>query len=227
MKTKMKWIGLCLSLVLVISTGADGYYGKALCDNPDYKCIQVQTDDTWARLFPNLRDREIVKRLNRMNIELRYRDWIVVPKNLEQTSLMDISPLAQHKDTGGKKLIYVSLSKAAFGAYDASGDLIFWGPVSAGKDYCASIHAPCKTVTGSFRIYRMQGPDCVSSEYPVATHGGAPMPYCMHFYRGYVIHGSVLPGYRSSHGCLRVFFEDAKWLNEHFVKIGTKVRIVA
>ena len=59
------------------------------------------------------------------------------------------------------------------------------------------------------------------------------MPYCMHFFRGYALHGSsTVPGYRASHGCIRMFIEDARWLNEEFIDIpysdeykGTKVII--
>ena len=61
------------------------------------------------------------------------------------------------------------------------------------------------------------------------------MPYCMHFFRGYALHGSeVVPGFRDSHGCVRLFIEDAKWLNEEFIIvpraggiIGTRVIVNA
>ncbi len=50
------------------------------------------------------------------------------------------------------------------------------------------------------------------------------MPYCMHFSGGYALHGSpTVPGYNASHGCVRLFTEDAKWLNQHFVDIGSTV----
>jgi lipoprotein-anchoring transpeptidase ErfK/SrfK len=75
----------------------------------------------------------------------------------------------------------------------------------------------------------------VSTAFPRRAdgfHGGAPMPYCMHFYRGYALHGSTtVPGYRASHGCIRMFIEDARWLNEEFIDLpysnqkGTKVVI--
>ena len=59
------------------------------------------------------------------------------------------------------------------------------------------------------------------------------MPYCMHFWRGIALHGSEeVPGYSASHGCVRLFIQDARWLNEEFVdlpgaggKIGTRVII--
>jgi lipoprotein-anchoring transpeptidase ErfK/SrfK len=57
----------------------------------------------------------------------------------------------------------------------------------------------------------------------------------MHYFRGYALHGSSsVPGYRASHGCVRMFIEDARWLNEEFVTIsedsfmkGTRVVITA
>lgn len=53
------------------------------------------------------------------------------------------------------------------------------------------------------------------------------MPYCMFFHGGYALHGSYkVPGYDDSHGCIRLFIDDARWLNEEFVKIGiTKIVI--
>ena len=49
------------------------------------------------------------------------------------------------------------------------------------------------------------------------------MPFCMHFYRGYAFHGATaVPGYRASHGCIRLFIEDARWLNNEFIDVGAK-----
>jgi lipoprotein-anchoring transpeptidase ErfK/SrfK len=43
---------------------------------------------------------------------------------------------------------------------------------------------------------------------------------------GYAFHGSPkVPGQNASHGCVRIFTDDAKWLNENFVEIGTTVII--
>ena len=46
------------------------------------------------------------------------------------------------------------------------------------------------------------------------------MPYCMFFHEGYALHGGTLPGHHASHGCLRLYTEDAEWLNEMFVTAG-------
>ncbi|MDP1574826.1 MAG: L,D-transpeptidase [Coxiellaceae bacterium] len=202
---------------------APQYYGKNLCGYPGFTCVKIKRGDTWERLFPNAKQRELVMRFNRTNIPLNYRSWIVVPDNLSSLNPMELSPFPLTRDTHGKKLIYVSLNKQAFGAYDANGKLVHWGPISGGRGYCADIGIPCNTATGNFKIYRKQGGECISSKFPVETKGGAPMPYCMHFNGGFAVHGSTLPGYNASHGCVRLFPEDAKWLNQDFANIGTPV----
>ena len=135
----------------------------------------------------------------------------------------------------GEKTIYVSQQKLAFGAYDENGELVWWGPLSPGSGHCKGIAGACHTPTGSFRIIRKQDVDCMSSVFPRndGEIGGAEMPYCMHFFLGYALHGSdVLPGYPASHGCVRLFIDDARWLNEEFIDIpraggikGTRVVI--
>lgn len=198
------------------------YYGQSLCSYPGFTCVKVKRGDTWERLFPDAREREIVMRLNRTNIPLNYRSWVVVPDNLSSVNNLELSPFPMQRDTHGKKLIYVNLTKQAFGAYDANGKLVHWGPVSGGRGYCADV-GTCNTATGTFKIYRKQGEECVSSKFPIETDGGAPMPYCMHFHNGFALHGSTLPGYHASHGCVRLFPEDARWLNQEFAPIGTTV----
>lgn len=215
----IKWVSCALLLLSQVAHA--GYYGRHLCGYDGFQCIQISRGDTWRSLFPNERDRELVKRLNRTNVALKYRSWIVVPTNLRNLSNKDLSPFPLHRNTNGERLILINLSKHAFGAYTKNGELVHWGPVSGGKGYCQDSGA-CNTVLGSFKIQRKQGESCISSKYPLPT-GGAPMPYCMHFYRGFALHGSTLPGFHASHGCVRLFFEDAKWLNHHFGKIGTRV----
>lgn len=219
-------VGLLTTGLVTSSAAIAGkYYGKHLCGYPGFKCVKVKKGDTWVGLFKNRRDREIVMRLNRTNVALKYRSWIVVPTNLRNISNLDLSPFQTRRNTNGKKLLLVNLNKHAFAAYNTSGQLVHWGPVSGGKGYCPDVGRRCGTITGNFKIYRKQGPKCVSSKFPIETNGGAKMPYCMHFFRGFALHGSTLPGYHASHGCIRLFFDDAKWLNLHFLGMGTPVRV--
>jgi len=40
------------------------------------------------------------------------------------------------------------------------------------------------------------------------------------------MHGSTLPGYHASHGCIRMFEDDAHWLNKEFTEKGTIIQVV-
>ncbi len=110
----------------------------------------------------------------------------------------------------------------------SNGKKIKSGRASGGKSYCPDIGRGCRTIVGTFRVISKKGPGCKSTRFPVETGGGAPMPWCMHFHpKGYAIHGSNdVPNANASHGCIRVVPDDAKWLNQHFVRIGTTVIVL-
>lgn len=128
----------------------------------------------------------------------------------------------------GKKQFYFDPKVAAFAAYDQEGQRLLTGSASGGKDFCEDINKPCRTVTGTFKVFNKRGLDCTSGEYPIQTKGGAKMPYCMYFYRGFTIHAAYeVPAYNSSHGCIRVLPSTAKWLNEEFIDIGTQVTVLS
>lgn len=116
----------------------------------------------------------------------------------------------------------------AWAAYDADGNRVMTGSASGGKDFCEDAGQPCRTVTGTFRVYNKRGAECRSGEYPVETTGGAKMPYCMYFYQGYTIHAAFeVPYGNTSHGCVRVLPSAAKWLNEQFITLGTRVVVLS
>ncbi len=196
-------------------------YAKTICHNSElYDCYKVKKGETWESLFPDAEHRTFVKKINRMNIKVRPGLIIAVPKDdsILPEEFLKYSPLPQKMDTGGEELIKVDLSDFAWAAYDEDGNLIKWGPISGGKS--------SSTITGTFTFYRKQGSGCISSKYPL-PRGGAPMPYCMHFKGPYAMHGSpTVPGFHASHGCVRLFTDDAQWLNQNFVDTGsTKVRV--
>lgn len=200
------------------------HYGAKICSQASLSCYTVKRGDSWQRLWSNSRQRDVVMKLNRMNTRLQPGMTIAVPRNIHRLNKMDIAPMSTYYDTNGKKAVVVKLSKLAWGAYDERGRLLNWGPVSGGKSWCSDVGRGCKTIRGEFSVYREQGAGCVSGKYPL-PNGGAPMPYCMHFKGGYAMHGSdTVPGYHDSHGCVRMFPSDAKWLNQNFVTVpGTKV----
>lgn len=138
----------------------------------------------------------------------------------------DYFPL-QTRPTGHKQFIF-DPKAAAWAAYDAEGHRVMTGSASGGKDFCEDVGKPCRTVIGTFHVYNKRGLECKSGEYPVETVGGAKMPYCMYFYRGFTIHAAYeVPAYNSSHGCVRVLPSAAKWLNEQFINIGTEVIVLS
>ncbi len=201
-------------------------YGSRLCKNdPDYSCYVVHRGDSWDNLFRSARERDLVMRINRMNSRLHPGMRIAIP-NSDDLNPMDYSPVSLKINPPGRKVIMVYLNRLAFGAYDADGNLQYWGPVSGGRGYCPDVHRGCHTSTGVFSIYAKEGPGCKSRKFPVGR-GGAPMPYCMYFHNGFALHGSPgeVPGYNASHGCVRLFVPDAEWLNEDFTR-GERVRVV-
>lgn len=215
------------------TAGSQTRFGESLCNSTDYSCIKVKSGETWESLFNNEEERDIIRRVNRMNISLHTGMTLAVPKNIDRLTIYDVSPFPRYIDSDGEKTIYVSQKQLAWGAYDEKGELLWWGPLSSGSGHCKSIDGTCITPSGSFRIIRKQDIDCISTAFPMHSDGeagGAEMPYCMHFFRGIALHGSdTVPGYRASHGCVRLFIEDARWLNEEFIDLpggtmkGTRV----
>lgn len=192
-------------------------YISSLCENPEYTCETVKRGSTWEKLFPDPDQRDLVMRINRRNTGL-YAGLVIAVPNSQDYNILNHSPLPTQIDAPGKRTIIVSIHKLAFGAYDANGELKYWGPISAARGYCPDIGRRCTTSVGKFAIYHKEGQGCASTRYPVG-HGGAPMPYCMFFNGNYALHGSYeVPGYNASHGCVRLFVKDAKWLNQEFTE---------
>ena len=138
------------------------------------------------------------------------------------------SSLPDHWDTHGKNTFVFDPASHEWAAYDVNGDRVEHGRASGGADYCPELNRPCRTVVGTFHVYAMKGADCKSSKFPLSTGGGALMPYCMYFNKkGYAIHGSPgISNIHSSHGCIRVQTDKAKWLYEHFIHVGTPVIVL-
>lgn len=220
----MRCLGLFLSLVIVSQTiWAQQRYGEAHCKDVNFSCRKIKRGESWAQMFPNPVERDIVKRVNRMNIFLEPDMIIAIPKRLAALGANDVAPFATNIPAEGEKMIKVDKALSAFAAYDADGHLLKWGPISAGTLQCLDVREGCTTPVGRFRVIRKEGEDCVSKSWPYrinGSRGGGEMPWCMYFYKGFALHGSSeLPGYEASAGCLRLFTEDAQWLNEHFVDL--------
>ena len=126
----------------------------------------------------------------------------------------DGAPMPQSIRHPGEKVIIVDPHEHVWGAYNANGKLIRWGIAAAGRDECRETGDPCRTQSGTYRIYSLGGADCVSHKYD-----NAPMPYCMYFNGSEALHGSSEVEFENiSHGCVRIHVDDAQWLRYHFVE---------
>jgi len=195
------------------------FFGKHLCKSPGFHCLHVKGRQSWSSLFPDDHDRGIVMRINRMNTRLYPGLTIAVPDNLEEADIMDFSPFPLNLPAPDEKVVIVDPVNNAWGAYDEDGTLLRWGPASSGANFCKDIDRECHTHSGSFRVYSLGSSDCFSTKFPL-PNGGAPMPYCMYFENGQALHGEPngLPGYNASHGCVRLYVNDAEWLRYDFIE---------
>lgn len=225
--------GLLVAMILMFSqTTYARTYGQMLCKFPGFHCVKIKRNQSWNSLFPDPHVRSIVMRINRLNTQVWQGMVIAVPNDLENADIMDFSPFPRQATGVDEKIVVVDPENEAWGAYDAAGTLLRWGPISAGAEYCRDIHKPCYTHPGTFRIFSLGSSDCYSTKFP-KPYGGAPMPYCMYFNNGQALHGEPngLPGYNASHGCVRMYVNDAEWLRYDFVEApnvynnfqGTKV----
>lgn len=198
-------------------------YASQLCqNNSEYFCLTVKKGDTWESIWSNPDERDLVKRINRTNLKLKADMVLAVPYDIQNKTIWDVSPFNLHIKPIGKKLIIVDQRKLAWGGYNSNGELEWWGPVSTGREICEDKKYKCRTITGKYYVFDKKDTECKSKVFPIGV-GGASMPYCMFFYKGFALHGSdTLPGYRDSHGCVRLFTEDAKWLNENFIELPMK-----
>lgn len=207
------------------------YYGPGLCASAQYECVKVQKSQSWDQLFPDETQRDLVQRINRNYNYLWQGKILAVPRDLEHVTLLDLAPFSRTIPSDHEKQVIIDQDKLAWGAYDAEGHLVKWGPIASGRDKCPDSNNSCLTLTGIYRVFSKENEHCKSDIFPIGK-GGAKMPYCMFFHKGFAMHGSDdMPGFRASHGCVRMFTRDAKWLNQEFVEtssdsndqMGTKV----
>ena len=215
---RIRLLILILSFLLPLSP-IFASYGKKLCKMPGFYCLRVKGRQSWGSLFLNDHDRGIVMRINRMNTRLYPGIVLAVPKHLSEADIMDFAPFPTQIPSPSEKVVMVDPNEFAWAAYDATGHLVRWGPASCGADYCRDIQDECRTHAGSFRVYSLGDIDCYSTKFPLPD-GGAPMPYCMYFQNGQALHGEPrgLPGHNASHGCVRMYVNDAEWLRYSFIE---------
>ncbi|MBZ9631302.1 L,D-transpeptidase family protein [Salegentibacter sp. LM13S] len=98
------------------------------------------------------------------------------------------------------KTVIISKHIQAFALYE-NGNLLYWGPVSTGKQ---STGTPSGLYYGNYKAKRK-----------ISTIDQSwIMPYYFNFmnFEGIGTHEYTLPGYPASHGCVRMYREDAKFI---------------
>lgn len=214
------WTLVTWSILGFSQNSGPEYYQTGLCQAPGFHCIKVESGQSWENLFPDLVQRDIVQRVNRCYNTLWAGKVLAVPNQMQGRNALDFSPFPSKMKVNERQII-VDQDKLAWVAYDDQGQMVKWGPIASGSTRCSDSANSCLTLTGMFRVYNMENEKCVSDVFPIGK-GGAKMPYCMFFHKGFALHGSDdIPGYRASHGCVRMFIEDAKWLNHNFVATST------
>jgi lipoprotein-anchoring transpeptidase ErfK/SrfK len=143
----------------------------------------------------------------------------------EKTTAPDAFPSTRPSE---KENIFIFSPKHHMWAlYNTKGKRVGIGKAIGGKDYCQDTNDNCRTVTGKFKVFRKENKDCTSNTFPIHKGGGAPMPYCMFFHEGYAIHGANhLPEENTSHGCIRVTQEAARWINHYYLHEGSYVLVL-
>ena len=128
------------------------------------------------------------------------------------------------------KYIVVDLSSYSWIAYKDNKE-VKRGEASGGRKWCPDIKRRCKTPTGLFPVISKKNRAYRSPLYPVGCDNKtnnkcAPMPWAVKFrHSGEAIHGhrSKITAH-TSHGCIHVSYEDAKWINE-FLDVGDIIDI--
>ncbi len=126
----------------------------------------------------------------------------------------------------GERVFVFSPRLRQWAAYNRYGKRIAYGVANGGANWCNDVRRACRTPAGNFRVRSKGLPSCRSSKYPIGR-GGAKMPYCMFFHKGYAIHGSPhISRTNGSHGCIRVRTQAAQWLHRYFINHGTKIIVL-
>lgn len=98
--------------------------------------------------------------------------------------------------------------------YFENGDLLWSGPISSGT-------RQHPTPKGRFRV-QSKDIDKRSGSYTNYFNQPTPMPYSLQFHGPYFIHEGYLPDKPASHGCVRLRYEDAKFIYAR-MRVGDRV----
>jgi lipoprotein-anchoring transpeptidase ErfK/SrfK len=113
----------------------------------------------------------------------------------------------------GKRQLDIRLATQRFNYFEDD-QLVWSGPISSGA-------AEHPTPKGDFRV-TAKDIDKRSGSYTNFFDLPTPMPYALQFSGPYWIHEGYLPGKPASHGCVRLRYEDARFVYSR-IKVGDRV----
>ncbi len=219
-----------------------------------FKYVKVRQGDTFWKLFGE--KWEIVSRINKIDkLHLLPGIVLKVPLDWELAKKYPFFPEFLEQEKEVPKLILVVIQEQFLAGYEY-GELKFWYPICSGKEkgltprWFLKLEGEWPTPRGRFNVlYKDRYHK--SNLYPEPM-GGWPM-FCavMFSWKGYGLHAysipkslkekfgelpeeleaevkrsSRMPGWPSSHGCIRLFIEDAQKLFK-WAEVGTVVLIIS
>lgn len=160
-----------------------------------FKKYKIKKGDTLTKVAPR-EHWDIIEKVNRIDSRhLIVGKTIFIPSDFEKAK--EFLPVPKSiTDFFTKRALIMYLDIQYFGAYE-NGELVFWGPVSSGKEGYS-------TPSGNYEMLW-------KSEKYISKKYNMPMPYAVNFSpAGYFMHEQSLPGRPASHGCVRLRRSDAK-----------------
>jgi len=112
-----------------------------------------------------------------------------------------------------KRQLDIRLASQRFNYFEDD-QLVWSGPISAGTE-------EHPTPRGDYRV-QAKDIDKRSGSYTNYFDQPTPMPYAIQFKGPYWVHEGYLPGGPASHGCVRLRYEDAKFVYSR-IKVGDRV----
>ena len=115
-----------------------------------------------------------------------------------------------------KRQLDLLLGSQIFNYYEDD-QLIWSGKISSGA-------AEHPTPTGSFRV-QAKNKNKRSGSYTNFFDRPTPMPYALQFSGPYWVHEGYVPNEPASHGCVRLRYEDAKFVYAR-IKVGDTINVI-
>lgn len=251
---KLVNFGVILAIfTLPINPAFARFYGEKFCNQPGFHCVKIKKSETGNLTWPDPRELEIVEKINRVHKWLSPGATMLVPDDMNGKTYMNFSDFPKtlkefknntdsylelngdwkkstdllDKISDNEKVVIWAPELLAWAAYK-NGKLINWGPGLGGADRCKDKAGLCRTPSGIFEALIKKGYNHHSDLYPKGCKGKdcSWMPYAVRVREdGLSMHGSKwFIGHHASHGCVRLFTKDAKWLNQKFFDYKTKDR---